>query len=142
MTLVKFKKDSDLISDTFRNIFNQPFFPFRDYNTYLVPKTRISDDKDNIYISMEMAGLSKDDIKINLENEVLTISGTKKNETHKEDSNLIMNEIQYGEFSRSFNLTDEVNQEDIKADFRDGVLSLVLPKKEESKRVVKEIKIN
>ncbi len=145
MTLVKFKKDSDLIGDTFKSIFNNPFFPFRDEmysnNNNLVPRTRISEDKDNVYISLEMAGMSKDDIKINLEKEILTISGIKKKETHKEDSNLIMNEIQYGEFARSFNITNEINQEAIKADFKDGVLSLTLPKKEESKPVVKEIKI-
>ena len=90
---------------------------------------------------MEMPGMSKDDIKINLEKEVLTISGTKKQESHKEDSNLIMNEIQYGEFCRSFNVTNDINHDAIKADFKDGVLSLTLPKKEESKPVVKEIKI-
>ncbi|HPS65401.1 MAG TPA: Hsp20/alpha crystallin family protein [Ignavibacteria bacterium] len=144
MTLVKFKKDSDLIGDTFKSIFNNPFFPFRDEmfsNTNLVPRTRITEDKDNVYITLEMAGLSKDEIKINLEKEILTISGTKKQETHKEESNLIMNEIQYGEFARSFNITNDINVEAIKADFKDGVLSLTLPKREESKPVVKEIKI-
>ena len=144
MALVKYKKDSDLISDTFKSIFNNPFFPFRDdifSNNNLVPRTRVTGDKDNVYITMEMPGMSKDDIKINLEKEVLTISGTKKQESHKEDSNLIMNEIQYGEFCRSFNVTNDINHDAIKADFKDGVLSLTLPKKEESKPVVKEIKI-
>ncbi len=144
MNIVKYKKDSDLLSDTFKSIFSNPFFSLREElpaTIDLVPKTRITEDKDNFYIDMEMPGMNKEDIKINLEKDMLTISGTKSQTAKKEDSNLIMNEIQYGEFCRSFNISNDIKQENIKADFKDGVLKMTLPKKEESKQVVKEIKI-
>lgn len=144
MYLTKYKKDSDLISDTFRSFFNQPFFSLRgeEYNTSnFTPRVRISDDKDNYHIDMEMPGISKDSVKISLENNMLTVSGTKKAQSKSEDSNLIMNEIYYGEFSRSFNLSDEIKKENIEAEFKDGVLSITLPKVDEAKPVVKEIKV-
>jgi HSP20 family protein len=88
-----------------------------------------------------MPGITKDDVKISLENNVLSVSGTKKKETKSEDTNLIMNEIYYGEFARSFNLTDEIKKEDIDAEFKNGILNIVLPKVEEAKSLVKEIKV-
>jgi len=108
---------------------------------HFTPKTRITEDKDNFYIQMEMPGVTKDDVKITLENNMLSISGTKKNESKKEDSTLIMNEIFFGEFSRTFTVTDDIKKDDIEADFKDGVLKLTLPKVEEVKPVVKEIKL-
>lgn len=147
--LVKFKRDTDLINETFRNFFDAPFKAFFDspffstrgevYN--YTPRTRITEDKDNFYITMEMPGIPKDDVKISLENNTLNISGVKKQQTKSEDTNLIMNEIYYGEFCRSFNLSDDIKKDAIEAEFKDGVLHITLPKVEEAKPVIKEIKV-
>lgn len=144
--LIKFRKDDDLfnISDTFRSIFDHPFFSFRNelFNvSNYSPRTRITEDRDNFYIFMEMPGISKDDVKITLENDTLTVSGVKKQQQKSEDANLIMNEIFYGEFCRSFNVSKDVKTDAIEADFKDGVLTITLPKVEEAKPVVKEIKV-
>lgn len=144
MNLMKFKKDSELFGDTFRSVFNHPFFSMRDevLNTSnFTPRVRISEDKDNFYLNIEMPGIPKDDVKISLENNVLSVSGTKKHQNKSEDTNLIMNEIYYGEFCRSFNISDEVKTDSIDAEFKDGLLTITLPKKEEVKPVVKEIKV-
>ena len=140
MNLVRIKKENDLLNDAFRSFFNTPFF--RGDSTSYVPKSRISEDKDNFYINMEMPGITKEDIKISLENNMLSISGTKKVNNKSEDLNLILNEIYYGEFCRSFNVSDDIKKDSIAADFKDGVLTLTLPKVEEAKPVVKEIKVN
>ena len=144
MNLVKFKKENDLFSDTFRSFFNHPFFSMKDevLNTSnFTPRVRISEDKDNFYLNIEMPGIPKDDVKISLENNVLSVSGTKKHQNKSEDTNLIMNEIYYGEFCRSFNLSDDIKTDSIDAGFKDGLLTITLPKKEEVKPVVKEIKV-
>lgn len=144
MNIVKFKKDTDLFNDTFKSIFNSPLFsgwetlnPVSNY----VPKVRISEDKDNFFIKAEMPGMTKEDVKMSIENNVLSINGVKKQEKKTEETNLITNEIYYGEFSRSFNLSNDIKIDAIEAEFRDGVLNITLPKVEEAKPVVKEISI-
>jgi HSP20 family protein len=142
MNVVKFKKNSDLLNDTFKTVFNSPLFsnwenPASNYN----PKVRISENRDNFNIKMELPGLSKEDVKISVENNVLTVNGTKKDETKTEDTNMILNEIYFGEFSRNFNLSKDINIEAIDAEYKDGILNITLPKIEEAKPLVKEINI-
>lgn len=144
MNLIKFKRDNDLFTDSFRSVFNHPFFSMKDevMNTSnYTPRVRISEDKDNFYLNLEMPGIPKDDVKISLENNTLSVSGTKKHQSKSEDTNLIMNEIYYGEFCRSFNLSEDIKTDSIDAEFKDGLLTITLPKKEEVKPVVKEIKV-
>jgi len=105
------------------------------------PSVRISEDKDNFYLNIEMPGIPKEDVKISLENDVLSVSGTKKAQNKTEDTNLIMNEIYYGEFCRSFNLSNDIKKDAIDAEFKDGLLHITLPKVEEAKPEVKEIKV-
>jgi HSP20 family protein len=144
MNLIKYKRDNDLINDTFRSFFSQPFFSLRDdaySNSNFTPRVRISEDKDSFRLNIEMPGIPKEDVKISLENNTLTISGTKKAQNKSEDTNLIMNEIYYGEFCRSFNISDEIKKDAIEAEFKDGLLQITLPKVEEAKPVVKEITV-
>lgn len=144
MNLVKFKKDTDLINDTFKTIFNTPLFAnWEGFNVPSAynPKVRITEDRDNFYINMELPGMSKEDVKLSVENNVLSINGTKKQEKKTEETNLIVNEIYYGEFSRSFNLSNDIKIDSINAEFKDGVLNITMPKVEEAKPVVKEINI-
>lgn len=144
MNIVKFKKDSDLINDVFKSVFNSPFFNFSDrifYPENFNPRVRITEDRDNFYIKMEMPGMEKEDIKLSVENNVLSISGMKKKEDKKEDVNLITNEIYYGEFCRSFTLSNDIKIDSIDADYKNGILNITLPKVEEAKPVVKEIKL-
>lgn len=143
MNLVKFKKNADLFDDTLKSIFQTPLLSNWEnaMNANFVPKVRISEDKDNFFINMEIPGLKKEDVKVAVENRVLTVNGVKKHEKKTEETNLITNEIYYGEFSRSFNLSDDIKIEGIVAEVKDGVLFITLPKVEEAKPVVKEISI-
>ena len=144
MNVIKFKKDSDLINDTLKSVFNSPLFnnwenanPTNNYT----PKVRISENRDNFNIKMELPGLTKEDIKISVENNVLSVTGLKKEEAKTEDTNLILNEIYFGEISRNFNISKDIKIEGIDAEFKDGVLNVTLPKIEEAKPVIKEINI-
>ncbi|MBM4157917.1 MAG: Hsp20/alpha crystallin family protein [Ignavibacteria bacterium] len=145
MAIVKFKRGSEPanVNDAFRSLFNFPFFSEDRIfdSTNFSPRTRITEDKDNYNINIEMPGVTKDEVKISLENNVLSISGQKKQQTKSEDTNLIMNEIYYGEFCRTFTLSDDIKKDTIDAEFKDGVLNITLPKVEEAKPVVKEIKV-
>lgn len=141
MNIVKFKKDSDLfnLDDAFKTIFSD--FGSFSGKSGISPRVDITEDRDNFYISLELAGVKKEDVKIHVENNVLYIKGAKKQSFNKEEKSLVMNERYYGEFSRSFNLTKDVKVNDITAEFTDGVLNITLPKVEEAKPVVKEIAV-
>jgi HSP20 family protein len=144
MHVVKFKKDSDLINDTFNTIFNSPLFSNWDslnQTSNYIPKVRISEDKDNFHISMEIPGIAKEDVKLSVENNVLSVTGVKKETKKTEETNLIINEVYTGEFSRNFNLSNDIKIDAIDAEYKDGVLNITLPKVEEAKPVVKQINI-
>ncbi|MBK8983890.1 MAG: Hsp20/alpha crystallin family protein [Ignavibacteria bacterium] len=144
MNIVKFKKDSDLLNDTFKSIFTSPLFGQLENfnpNTNFLPKVRITEDRDNFFINMEIPGMTKEDVKISVENNILSVNGVKKQEKKTDDTNLITNEIYYGEFSRSFNLSKEIKIDSIDAEYKEGMLNITLPKVEEAKPVVKEINI-
>jgi HSP20 family protein len=144
MNLVKFKKNNDLLNETLNSVFgNQLFSNWENMNLTksYTPKVNITEDRDYFNIKMELPGLAKEDVKLAVENNVLSVSGSKKEETKTEDKNVIVNELFYGEFSRNFNLSKDIKIEAIDAEFKDGILNITLPKVEEAKPVVKEISI-
>ena len=90
-----------------------------------------------ITISVAAPGLKKNDFHINVDGNMLTISAEKEEtKEEKEEENYTRKEYNYSSFSRSFTLPQEVNREKIEASYEDGVLKLVLPKKEEVKKAV------
>ncbi len=103
------------------------------------PSADISEGKDAYTVRVELPGVTKDDVKITLQENVLTIQGEKKQENETKDTNYHRLERSYGSFSRSFRLPTLVKADKIDANYKDGVLSIVLPKADEAK--TKEIEI-
>lgn len=112
-------------------MFNDPFFkhPFENSSTQIM-KTDIHDKDGNYMIEMELPGYAKEDIKADLKDGYLTITAS-KNETKEEKDakgNCIRKERYTGTCNRSFYVGDQVTQDDIRAAFKDGVLTLQVPK--------------
>jgi HSP20 family protein len=108
-----------------------------------MPATNITEDDQAFYLEMTVPGRSKEDFKINLELNELTISaGQEKNEKSEEQKKEIfrMREFGRGDFSRSFSLPEAVDKEAIKAEYLNGILMITIPKKEVVK-VTKEIQV-
>lgn len=105
------------------------------------PRVDIAETKDNYLIEVEIPGVQKDDVKISFKDHILTIEGEKKlrNELKKDD--FIKQESFYGKFSRSFTLPDDVDVEKISADYKNGILTVTLPKTQEKKPKEIEVKI-
>lgn len=100
------------------------------------PSVNVVEDADSFRIELAAPGLSKDDFKIDLNQRVLTISSEKSDEqTEEKAGKVLRREFSYGCFSRSFSLPISVNADKIGATCKDGVLTVVLPKKEEAKEV-------
>lgn len=94
----------------------------------------VSERNDEFLITAEMPGVKKDDISVTLENGVLTISGEMRSEqTEKEGERIVRQERRYGKYVRSLRLGTQVDERAIKANYKDGVLQLTLPKAEEVK---------
>jgi len=103
------------------------------------PKVDIYETKESYVLNAELPGLKKEEIQIDLNDNTLTLKGEKKFEEKVEKENYVRVERSYGSFARNFVLSDNVNPENITASYKDGVLEVTLPKKEEAKP--KEIKV-
>lgn len=94
------------------------------------PAVDIAEDEKSYEIQLALPGMRKADFKIDLVDRKLTISGERKQEEKKEGKNFHSVETQYGSFKRSFFVPEDVIEEGVEASYQDGLLSLVLPKKE------------
>jgi HSP20 family protein len=90
----------------------------------------IREEDDAFFVDAEVPGLSAEDVKVDVEKNVLTLSGERKVEKEESEGSYRRVERQYGSFTRSFTLPETVDTENISADLKEGVLALRLPKKE------------
>jgi HSP20 family protein len=125
-----------LFDDFFnRDIFNWGLSNFSDTNT-TIPGVNIKETPNNFEVEVAAPGMSKKDFKIELDGNMLTISSEKTNEQeNKEDEKYTRKEFSYQSFYRTFNLPKEVvDVENIQAKYENGLLQLLIPKKEEAKQ--------
>lgn len=104
------------------------------------PAVDVRETKDAYLIDAELPGMTKDDIMVTFEDGVLTLSGERKVEEETEEESYRRVERRYGSFSRSFNLPHEADPDGVKATFKEGLLSVSVPKKEQVEP--RAIKIN
>lgn len=93
------------------------------------PAINIYEDKEGIHLTAEVAGLKPEEVNVNVENRVLTISGERKLEKSENKDGYHRIERSYGKFTRSFTLPDTVDGEKIAANMKDGILTILLPKR-------------
>jgi HSP20 family protein len=105
------------------------------------PAVDIFENESEYVLKLELPEINRDDVKINLHEQTLTISGERKIENEDKREGYHRIERSYGQFYRSFTLPPNVNVEAINAQFKDGILRLTLPKREEAKPKQIEVKI-
>jgi len=104
-------------------------------NLMRAPETDVVETEREIRVHVEMPGLKRDNIEVDVENNVLTIRGEKREErTEGHDGKFHLAERRYGTFARSFVLPRDVDADSIQAAFEDGVLTVVIPKSERARR--------
>lgn len=106
-----------------------------------VPRVDILEEEKSFEIHVAVPGMNKDEFKIDVNDNHLTISGERKNSREKKENNLHSTEIQYGTFSRSFTLPENVDANGISAKYVNGILELSIPK-DEKKTLKTTIKVN
>lgn len=121
----------DELDRLFDSVFGR--FPRERGESYWTPSLDIEETEDTIIVRVELPGMSKDDIKVNLSGDTLTISGERKQEMEKKSKTYYRIERSYGKFQRTVTLPAEVEGDKAKASYRNGILELTLPKSAKSK---------
>lgn len=144
MTLVKFGKEA-------KNGFVNPFFNdvysvlndsfVNERAAFRTPAVNIAETDAQFEVELAIPGLTKEDIKINLDKNVLSVSADKKTETVDENKKFSKREYNFSSFSRSFTLPESADQSKIEADYVNGILKLTIAKKEEAKFQTREIAV-
>jgi HSP20 family protein len=104
------------------------------------PSMDLMESDDQYHLSVDLPGISRDDVTVSVENNRLTIRGERASQSRTEDENILRMERSVGTFYRAIRLPESVNEDAIKASFKNGVLSVTLPKTEKSRP--KKIKIS
>lgn len=131
-----------LFDDFFRGFDRFPSLPFREERlAEFSPKVNVSENDKEIEVTVEVPGMDQDDVDISLRDDVLTIKGEKKQEKEEKDKEYYHVERSYGSFYRSLQVPCEVDQENIKAAFKKGVLKINLPKSTKAQENVRKIEV-
>jgi HSP20 family protein len=154
MTLIKFNPMRDLVD--FEREFSKRFNSFENRfgisrskddkneyeNAFWMPLTDIFEDKDKYTLKLDLPGIKKEAVKISFVDGKLSVSGERVQEHESKDTKCHRVEKTYGKYYRSFNLPKEIKEEKISAEYKDGQLTISVPKAEEAKPKEIEIKVN
>lgn len=120
--------------------------PFRSMGTrlaeWIAPASEASADDDVYRISIELPGVEEKDIELAAENGIVTLKGEKKTEREEKGETWFFSERQYGAFSRSFRLPPDADEDKVKADLKNGVLTVTVPKAKPEEKKSKQVRIN
>lgn len=125
------------------NIFDDDFFPAVNNRISSMPAVNIRENEKSFMLELAVPGMDKKDLKIDISEDVLTISSETKNETEENQDGYKRKEFSYSSFCRSFYIPENVNKEKIGASYKDGILIVDLPKSEEDKsKLSRQVKIS
>ncbi|MBL7190412.1 Hsp20/alpha crystallin family protein [bacterium] len=145
MTLIRCNPRRDLwnirgeMDGLFHRFFNREYEGGEFSGGEWVPRVDIAETIDQFQLKAELPGLNKDDVKISLQDNILTLNGEKKESREVKDSSYHLYERRYGRFTRAFRLSAPVDNGKIEASFINGILTVLLPKSEAAKPKAIEI---
>ena len=136
MTLIKFRPNRELLRDSvipsemmnlFDNFFNESLGKF-ERNIFFTPRVDVVEREKQFEVHVALPGLKKDEVKIDIDGDRLTISGERKFNNENKEDKYHMVENYYGSFSRSFTLPEHVDKTNLVAELTNGVLKIEIPK--------------
>ena len=140
MNLVKWDpwREMPALYNRINGMFDDPFFSLdrladQENLGLWNPAVDLYEKDDHFIIKAELPGINKDDIKVDLKDRVLTLSGERSFDNEVKEENYYRKERSYGKFQRAFTLPADVDSEKIKAEFKDGVLQIEVPKPQDKK---------
>ncbi len=133
-----FRREFD---DLVNKFFGEESLPGRLFGQPFSPAVDVTENDKEILVKAELPGIDQENLKVDLANGVLNIRGEKREEKEEKGENAYRLERSFGSFSRSFRLPCEVQEDKVEAKYKDGVLSLILPKAETSKKTSIKVKV-
>lgn len=126
MTLVRFEplREFENFSSQIQKYFDELPFMFSGKMDSFTPKFDIYEDNEHLYVDAEVPGVTKENIKLTIEDNILTVEGEKKASDELKDKNFFRSERMYGSFKRAFTLPVEVDSEKVEAKFENGLLKI------------------
>ncbi|MEO0458629.1 MAG: Hsp20/alpha crystallin family protein [Cyanobacteria bacterium P01_A01_bin.114] len=123
-------------------LFDDVFTPstYRNGLSGFTPSAELAEKGDTYHLRLELPGINKDDLDIQVTAETISISGERKSEVQTETDGATRSEFRYGSFHRVMTLPGRIDHQNVAADYRDGILTLTLPKAEEEKNKI--VKVN
>jgi HSP20 family protein len=133
-----------LLDHLFRDFHHWPSLGGREpwWPRHKMPPTDVYEEKDQVVVKAELPGMGKEDVNVTLADHTLTIKGEKTKKEEVKEENYHRWERSYGSFVRVVDLPTEVKSDDVKAEFKDGVLTVRLPKSEEVKHKQVQVKVD
>lgn len=133
------RRDIDRVFDDFFS-----FSPANLYDSEWMPRLDVDDDGEKIMVTAEIPGMDEKNLDVSIENNVLTIAGEKEEERKEEDKKgkPIVSERRFGSFKRTVSLPQGIKADDVKAKFKNGVLSLEIPRDESQKPKKIDVKLS
>ncbi|MEO1349137.1 MAG: Hsp20/alpha crystallin family protein [Cyanobacteria bacterium J06635_15] len=107
-----------------------------------VPSAEINETDTEIYLKLEVPGMSAEDLDIEVTDDAVAITGERQSKTQSEEENTLRSEFYYGKFERFIPLPHRIRQDGVTAEYKDGILNLTLPKSEEEKGKVIKVKVS
>ena len=145
MTLIKYNPWSEM--NSLQHELNRLFkdsFPAENWQNWnklsKIPSAELSETEDTFYLKLELPGIKTSDLDIQVMAEQVAISGERKSETSSKENGTTKSEFYYGKFQRTIPLPKRIQNTNVTADYKDGILNLTLPKSEEEKNKV--VKVN
>ncbi len=127
----------------FPSLFDDDFFTVNTSRPNSLPAVNIREDEKNYFLELAVPGMDKKDLKIDINEDVLTVSSETKNENEESNDGYTRKEFSYSSFVRSFYIPENVNRDQIEANYKEGILTVSFPKHEEDrKKLTKEVKIS
>lgn len=145
MTLVRWNptREIDTLQREMNRLFDDVFSPTPRWHsgTGFTPAAELQEKADSYELKLEIPGLEKEDLDIQVTADSVTISGERKSSTRTEEDGSVRSEFRYGSFQRVIPLPGLINNKGVEADYQDGILALNLPKAEEEKNKVVKVNI-
>lgn len=145
MTYLTVKPTRNSLSHDINRMFSD-FFTDRSFfagnDAEYTPRVNIVENKDDVALMFELPGMKKEDIKVTVKDNVLSVCGKREFTGENKDESFVRSEIRTGSFCRSFTLPDTVNTDKVAADYKDGMLTVKLAKLEEVKPKEIDVRIS
>ncbi|BAY48343.1 heat shock protein Hsp20 [Scytonema sp. HK-05] len=144
MTLVRLNpwQEFNAMQRQLNRLFDEAFVPAKEFNRSFirVPAAELQETSDAIHLKLEIPGIEAKDLDVKVTENAVSVSGDRKSETKTEDKGVTKSEFHYGKFQRVIPLPSQIQNTNVTAEYKDGILNLTLPKTEAEKNKV--VKVN